>query len=641
VQKIILFILFCHEISVMAATPMSAESLSSNPAAKCISAICGPASTTQTYFSTFGDKAAEYFDQAKDPKAQIFPKDYEALINAMNGEDQKQNALLLAELKRSSSLGNAGFSGLSKGLYNAMFAGKYDDRIKMKTAVINGVEITAVDEKASRAALKSLPSADREWLIAQKKYFLQLDDDPVSEDLIESQPPAQVLKTLHPDLPIKDSMKIELFKAQSEMASLKNLNPTEFSILCSDTNPARVALIAKHMADGSLTENEAREIIKWNYDYKQNKALFLDPQSPYLTRQTPPVEAVIQKKGGISGLSRAFIKNRQQDKEDTAQDLEICRTQYFINKRLLPTEAQNRAALDDGVRAKQLVESMIKEKFPANMQQVLIGVVEKADFVTPPTSEAYERDFKESFKTQLETERQQTAQLSVLPPNEIRETLAAFSALSGKAKSLNDSATSNDLCQPFIYPPVSDRVYTPFGSIILSYSSVTGDQAGRLMVMMHELGHVVSKAISENARINTEFEPVRKCLETEHSELNKDVKLKNGTHLSTTAGKYLEEDLADTISGESKPSVRKNGFCDLTNIISHEEYDDRGIVQRDEDDVHSSTLFRLFDFEVLKSGHLPDPCDAYSSQEQFKPRFRSCLDFLKSPATVSRQGTVK
>ena len=62
------------------------------------------------------------------------------------------------------------------------------------------------------------------------------------------------------DFSLEEAMKIELDQAQAQVASLKNLSPMEKAVYFNRTSPERIAFIGTHVANGTVDENETREI---------------------------------------------------------------------------------------------------------------------------------------------------------------------------------------------------------------------------------------------------------------------------------------------------------------------------------------------------------------------------------------------
>jgi hypothetical protein len=110
-----------------------------------------------------------------------------------------------------------------------------------------------------------------------------------------------------------------------------------------------------------------------------------------------------------------------------------------------------------------------------------------------------------------------------------------------------------------------------------------------------------------------------------------------------TAGPYVEEDFADTVAGESGKDIQgRNAWCQfMTLTFDRQQYQEFSL-QADDEDTHSSSMFRLLNFEMMKSGHLPDSCRRYLSAVKFTDHFSTCLDLADvHDASAGSGGTVK
>lgn len=624
--------------SYQAGTPVPSPN---NPAESCITDVCGPPAQSNLYMTKYLDRLSEYLRLSSDPQQVDFPPTISKTFADFQAEVQKQNDKALALFRKSSSLGDAQARGISKALYNISYALPYLQKLKYKVTTVGGKPVTTVDEAASASALKDLSPEDRSWMLQVGKYYIAAYlSSPVSENAVQTQPAGLLLKQLHPGLSTADAMKLELSKAQANIASLKGLSPIENAIFFSNTTPDRIPFIAAHVAGGTVDENETREIIKWNRDYINNNALFRNQDSPIMTRPTPPIEEIIKKQGGAEAVAESFIQDRAEDQRKDEAKIQSCKMQYFLNKGLLPTKEQINTLNQDIARSKQMVEDTIKSKFPRSMQQKLIRAVENADFITPPTASDFERSFADSLRQKLQTQKSQAVAMDSISPADGRQLLTSF-AVAKSAKDPNEKDDSNDFCDAFKYSPMSDGNYTTYGSIMLSFTTATGNESSRLNTIMHELGHTVSKVIADDPQSAQQFAGVRKCLADQHTEEPPPQTKKSYDEAlatdSKTNGPYVEEDLADMISGESGKNVPgKNPWCQLLSLTYDRQQYQESSMQADDGDSHSASLFRLLNFQTMNTGSMPDSCKTYLSTLHYSEHFSSCLD-LANPTGTSDQ----
>lgn len=616
----------------------------SNPAQKCIEDICGPTAQSNLYMTKYLDRLNEYTRLASDPKQIDFSPEIAALFEQLKSENKRQGDVGLAIFRKSSSLGNKQPEGLSKAIYNVMFAGPYLKKIKYKFNTEGGKTSVTVDETATATELKDLSPEDRAWMMKLAKYFassyMSKDGNSLSESEIRSQPPGLLLKQLHPEVSLAEAMKLELEKAQKAASALKDLSPLEKALFFTKTSPDRISIISSHVANGTVDENETREILQWNSDFKNNTSLFRNPNSPLLDRKTPTVEEIVAKAGGVESIAQAFGKDRMADVQKDEGKIWSCKLQYFINKGLLPNKDQVDNLKKDILRSKQMVIETIKAKFPPSMHQKLIKAVEDTDFITPPTTAEFEKNFSGSLKRKVDSARASSASLNDISPAAMRELIATFT-LSKSSQDPNElKDDSNEYCDAFKYSPMSDANYTTYGSVLLSFTTATGDEASRLKTIMHELGHSVSKAIADDPQSFSSLAGVRKCLADQHTEelppqMKKAMDEAKAATNPKISGPYVEEDFADAVAGESGTSVRgRNSWCQFMNLSPDRQQYQESKIQAEDGDPHSSSLFRLLNFEVMKKHSIPESCDKYLAAIKYSKKFSSCLE-LASPSPPS------
>jgi hypothetical protein len=206
--------------------------------------------------------------------------------------------------------------------------------------------------------------------------------------------------------------------------------------------------------------------------------------------------------------------------------------------------------------------------------------------------------------------------------------------------------TSNEYCDAFNFSPLSDASYGAYGSILVSYTTATVDESARMHIIMHELGHVVSKA-ADDAGGAEHILGARTCLTDEHTEAlphNTNEAFKNWRAADPkTPGPYSEEDFADAVSIAAGKTVKgRNPWCQLLTLTYDRQQYSESTLQAKDDDSHSADLFRLFGAEISRKGHLPESCTNYLKTVKFTDRFSPCLDLIQPQGTASSpDGAIK
>ncbi len=610
-----------------------------NPAQSCITDICGPPAQTNLYMTKYMDRLNEYVKLAADPKHIEYSPTIVKLVADIQTENRAQYMNAVSIFRKSTSLGEAKPDGLSKAFYNIIAVSPLLKKVKYKTSNTNGVLEAAIDEKATLAELKGLSLDDRRQTLQIAKSFLSIYKvGSVSEGDVQTQPVQLLLKQLHPKFSVAEAMKLELQTAQAKITSLNGLSPLEKAIYFNNTSPDRIAFIATHVANGTVDENETREILRWNIESTRNDAFYRSPNSPVMSREAPPVEEIIKKGGGVEAIAQRFEKDREADQQKDFVKIQDCKLQYFLNKGLLPTKTQLDTLNRDIKRGKDLVIEMIKSKFPTSSQQKLISAVEAADFVTPPSAAEFERSFENSLRQKLQLLKENAASMNSIPEGEMRQLISVISMAKSMEDSKESKGTSTSYCDAFKYSPMSDANYTTFGSIMLSFTTATGDETSRMKTIMHELGHTISKTIADDPAEADRFRGVRRCLGEQHTE-EYPAQTKKRYQESVKANRkadtpYAEEDFADSVAGESGTNVQgKNGWCQFLGLSPDRQQFAESKMQAEDFDSHSSSLFRLLNFEKMKKGGLPGSCSDYLTSIKYKEHFAQCLDLSSSRKT--------
>ncbi len=613
-----------------------------NPAQACLVDICGTPAQANVYMTKYSDRLNEYVRLAADPKQIDYPPAVAKLFADIQVEDRAQYTKAIAIFRQSTPLGDARPQGLSKAMYNIISLSPHLRKIKYKANVVNGKTEVVIDEPATLAEFKDVAPADRSWATQVAKSFLSAYKvGSVSEGEIQTQPVQFVLRKLYPDLSLSAAMKLEVERAQAKIKSLKDLSSLEKAIFFNNTTPDRIALIAGRVADGTVDETESREVLLWNVESARSESYYRDPKSPLLTREPPPIEEIIKQAGGVEAIAKAFEADRTNDRQKDESKIQMCKMQYFINKGLLPSKAQVEALKRDVERGKQLVIDMIKSKFPTAAQAKLIKAVERADFVAPPSVGDFERSFESSLRQKLTSASENSKAMTGIPAAEIRQLISVFSMAKKMEDPKESKDSSNSYCDAFKYSPMSDANYTTYGSILLSFSTATGDETSRMKTIMHELGHSVSKAIADDPTIAERFRGVKRCLNDQHTEVLPTQTKKLFDEMKKTNPKadapYVEEDFADSVAGESGRGIQgKNGWCQFLSLTPDRQQFVESTMQAVDGDPHSADLFRLLNFEKMKKGRLPDSCGKFLASTKYKENFSQCLD-LANPNGRSTQ----
>jgi hypothetical protein len=611
----------------------------------CISDICGVPAQSNLHSTKFYDRLNEYIPALANPNQTIYPPAVLKLYTDLQAAEQAQWQGALKTFKESPNLGNTKLDGTSRAMYNLLSVSPQLQKLKYKVESINGKSEVVLDEQASIQELKDLSPEERSWVLKIGKHFLsKSSSDDLSDSDVESKPPTILLKIRHPGASIMEALKAEMSEAQTAIAALKNSSPLEKAIYFTHTSPDRIALIGAHIEGGTVDENESRELVRWNIERKRSQAWFGSPDSPLLTKEPPPVEDIIRKLGGVEAITKALEADQNRSREKDDKQFQECKTQYFLNKGLLPNQEQIDTLNQDIRRSKNLVVELIKNKFPPGMHAKLIKAVEETTFITPPTAAEFERSFATNLSRKLETERANAEAVNKMPADEVRKFMTVLSLAASNHDANVSENDRNRFCGAFNFSPMSDANYTTYGSILLSSSTATGEEAARMKTIMHELGHTVSKTIDEDPQLADRLHGVRTCLANQHSEETppgtkkwfNELRLQN----SKAEGPYVEEDFADSVAGEAGRNIKgRNPWCPFMNLTYDRQQYQESDIQANDGDTHSSHIFRLLNFEMMKKGGLPESCRSFLAYTKFSGSFAACLDPASSQSSSPTRAT--
>ena len=608
-----------------------------NPAESCVSEICGAPEAVNQLSSQYFDRLSAYMRQGTGNADQYgYPPAVSKMFDELTATVQKQNDAFVAAFKNAPSGSNAHLDGVSKALYNLISVAPYMKDIKYASNVVDGKPVVTVDEAATKAALQSVAPADRAWIIAVVKADLkETGQNSVSDSDLQSQPPNLLLKILHPNSSVQEAMGLEYKQAVGEVASIKDKPMIEQALYFNSTSPDRIAFIGARVADGTITEDESREIIEWNIVYKKSRALFGNPNSVVMTKETPTVGEIIGKAGGADQMLKVYSARRAQDQKNELDHIHLCKLQYFMNKGLLPSKDQVAQLGRDITRAKQMVEDMIKTKFPASMQKNLIDAVEKSAFIKPPSAADFEQSFAQSVQQKIEIAKATLDTSLKVTPTDAQKLFAATVAVDQVQDNSSALSGPNPFCDAFKYEPLTDGNYTTYGNTVLSFSTANAGPEFRLNTIMHELGHTVSLALTNDPKAAVVADKIHKCLAAEHQSAGAVPSLLGDSQ-------FVEEDFADTVAGVSGHAITgKNPWCQMLSLDPQTNQYLESTLEPMPGDTHSASLYRLLHFEDMKKGAVPEACKSVFAASGTTEHFSSCLDVANVGAPAASGPTVQ
>jgi hypothetical protein len=612
------------------------------PAESCLRSICGTPAEAKPFTAQSDDRVSAYVRAYLTKSPEIdYPDSVKNLFSELKATSAKEDERAVAKLQAGVPPEGAELNGAARSMYNLSHFGGYLNGLKFKSIQKDGQTKIIVDEGASSEALKKVPEAERKLVIEGANYLASTGKkESLSMDEIQAHPSEVSLKELYPDLPLKSALQAEYAKAKSSLAQFKKLSPLEQILYADAASPEHLAALEQKVSDGSITDNETRDILGWNFKFEESRTEYSDPANPLTNKFKPLLSEVLKEAGGLDSLTADYKKMRLQSETKRTDQIEECKVRYYLNKNLLPNKSQIDHLKEDIEKARQLAKDMIASHFPKAVQAKMMEAVDNTDFILPPTAAEFERDFTQNLQLKLENEKSSLEAIEKVSPADIQGFLGVF-ALAGKKDEQNPNIEKkpplNSFCDSFNYQAMSDQNYTTLGKIELSFTTATGKEESRMGTLLHEIGHSISKAGYDLDNGTDKIPGVRQCLTDEHTEeLPPELKkaLEEAKKISTPVyGPYEEEDFSDSVAGESARSLSKrNPWCQFLTVTSDGVHYLEYSPWAGYSDGHSASLFRMLNFEFLNKGNLPDECHSYLKQIHYAENFKACLDPANSSA---------
>lgn len=161
--------------------------------------------------------------------------------------------------------------------------------------------------------------------------------------------------------------------------------------------------------------------------------------------------------------------------------------------------------------------------------------------------------------------------------------------------------------------PIPDLYLGAYNGIKMGPLAVKDFSNKGKQILAHELGHHVGHFMEKHRLSNPttlKFKDTRECLAKSHGEESLDkVKMKlstnDKTRINWTENMYSEEDFADWIAAKASDS---NMACLFVKNLKLDDPSIDYFKNSNEEDPHSSAVFRLLNIELNKTGSLPDSC---------------------------------
>tara|TARA_B100001248_G_scaffold262641_1_gene260319 strand:+ start:1150 stop:3051 length:1902 start_codon:yes stop_codon:yes gene_type:complete len=177
-----------------------------------------------------------------------------------------------------------------------------------------------------------------------------------------------------------------------------------------------------------------------------------------------------------------------------------------------------------------------------------------------------------------------------------------------------------DYCEDITTNIIPDSALGKSSRFLIGPMTIRFPQEAR-GIIFHEMGHLLNYHFEHGKVSETTKKKVNKvnaCLKNNHSYLSEQEK----SSLTTKDGfLYQSEDFADLIAAKT---TQLNTSCYARKHIETNGYEKLDLRNHDEEDTHSSKIYRLLHMQYLQQGEIPEVCDLALEQRGQKAAFKDC-----------------
>lgn len=594
----------------------------------CATAICGKPSEAKPYIPQYNQQQLDLALHPV-PLPPLIEKQLEAFKQA-----QKQKADHLLALAKKVSKAPAFKMGTAvRALINATYLARFSTKVAFTARTADGVTTLGLDEPKTRDMLKDLTEAERDYVIRAYQYLMKQPPAAVPAKWVEEYSPAIFLKFAYPSRTLGEAYGMELEKFRAALKKMKELSPVVYQLSGFPLEEVRLAAAEAGIQKRDLDEDEIRHTYRKAAEVNQTLYLLAKEGNPLNDREAPDSQTQIKEMGG----PEKFVERVKTALDSVFSDdrgLDRCRSLYQVNQAVLPDDNQLAAVKADLKKAKALVREKVIPLYSETTQKGLQALLDKVEFNYPPSRSEFAERFARQLDLELKEKQAETITLQTAAFEDLADALVMIGGAAPQYAELKEKATTVSFCDAFQYQPLSDHSNSFFGAIHISFTSATGPASGRLMTLMHEIGHALSKgfAPTQASEVSRKrFRASRQCLADQHTEelpkATAEALAEARNKDPEAEGPYTEEDFADSVAAlAGKKDLDKNPWCCFLNANPDiTEYRSLSLTAHDGDE-HSGSLFRLLHYEFLLKQKMPKECEPLIASFPKPPKYQTCLE---------------
>jgi hypothetical protein len=618
-----------YQIPLTPAQDQIIKAMNLSPAERCIQSICGPAQNLNSPQEKFNRRLDAYIGaETNNPTEADYPPKVKAQFQEHQAVIEQQNKLFKSSLSSLESAGDKRLEGEAKAIYNLMEIAPQLSKVAYKRAdKSNKSSAIVIDEVASRNALKDLSRADQDYALRVSFYLNDHAELKLGDAILSKEMPDIFMKSLYPTLTLKEALELEYKKAEENLKKIKDTSsPIANSIYFTSTTLDRLKDLKKAIADGSINENQIRELVRWNSSFATNFRIFAPTNNPLLERETPKISELLKNMGGTKSLEKIMTADADERRLKDEREFSQCKMDHFLNRGLLPDQNQIPLINADIDRAKGHLKQAITNNFPKEVHQTLFDVIDRDKFILPLSKQEFEHQFSEDLQRKTDSEKQTLDRIKPADPTSLTSIYLALHSKDAPITSDTDKhavdqtpppamTLENSTCDAYKYLMFPDGNYTSLGKIQLGYGTALANDMGRQRTITHELTHSVFRNINAtNPKVKTWFADIKKCLSNQHHEAPPNLR-----------SNFNDEDFADMLAMVAYQGIGgQNPWCHRLEVNSSmSTYNDKTLVQKNKGpngllDEHSSGLFRLLHFQHLQKGQFPEVCSEFMEASKYQ-----------------------
>lgn len=511
-----------------------------------------------------------------------------------------------------------------RALMNMSYARNFDESLKFKDTA-KGL---AFDDAATMKDLesKNIPEETRKWLVRGFGYLYtpEIIDLAAHYQRLSAQDLVGKLGKTE-----KEAISSVVQSHEAFTKRIKEADST-FALIEKLTGGATKETLIKKIAEGkSIDEHEFIELMDMGLNSRMMLAA-TEKGSPFLDKLQFSLEELEKSAGSREKALEKIRRLTAQMNAKNLADYAACRSNYIMQRELLPDDAKLATITKRFNEAKGMVKEKLLKRYSEATSLRLGAVIDGFKGYLPPNRKGLDQRF-EATLLKVNNEQQEGEKIWKDLGAEAKGKLASslYALLLVMGDNLLKQA-DEEKCEGLSVMIASDAAING-NSITIGTMHSAVNESDSKQVMLHELGHIVSHNMRTgmaSAESFGKYKTTRECLREWHPETEsprQSEKLNVADVTDYQVALTTEEDYADWASNIAQPKATSNFMCQMMPVTP----DGKGWrpmgIRRAPNDNHSSHLFRLIALEKMRGQEIPEACVAALKAYGGKQNIDACL----------------